>query len=59
MQNFKPGDRVRDLNHRFTPGLPETGTVDTVEASGAVIVRWDGTGLDRLPVAPATLTLER
>jgi hypothetical protein len=52
---FKPGDRVRDLNQAWYPGLSDVGTVIEVEASGAVLVDWDGDGPDALPVDPLIL----
>jgi len=54
---FKRNDRVRDLNHGFTPAMAEFGTVTRVNDVGSVYVDWDGQGPDLVPSDPATLAL--
>jgi hypothetical protein len=54
---FKRGDRVRDVNHSWTPGLPEFGTVAVVYANGNIDVDWDGKGIGLYPSRPETLAL--
>jgi hypothetical protein len=55
MSDFKPGDRVRDVNHAWTPTYPEFGTVTVVYNNGNVDVDWDGKGVDLYPHGPETL----
>lgn len=55
MSAFKPGDRVRDVNHAWTPGMAEYGTVTAVYNNGNVDVDWDGEGISLCPSDPITL----
>lgn len=57
MPTFKRGDRVRDLNHDWTPDLPEFGTVTRLEVSGFPYVDWDGAGEGLIPFDPVRLAL--
>ena len=54
---FRPGDRVRDLNHEWTPTYAEFGTVTEVFNNGNVDVDWDGQGVGMFPCRPETLAL--
>jgi hypothetical protein len=56
---FKRGDRVRDVDHGWTPTMAEFGTVDRVNDVGAVYVDWDDAGPDLIPADPATLALAK
>lgn len=55
MSDFKPGDRVRYLDHKWIPATAEFGTVNRVDDAGSVYVNWDGEGVDLIPVDPITL----
>lgn len=52
---FNPGDRVRDVNHEWTPTYAEFGTVAEVFNNGNVDVDWDGQGVGMYPSRPETL----
>jgi hypothetical protein len=55
MGGFKRGDRVRDINHEWTPDRPEFGTVTVVHSNGNVDVDWDGEGVGLYAHTPESL----
>lgn len=54
---FKRGDRVRDVNHEWTPAKAEFGAVTHVDAAGSVHVDWDDEDPCIIPNDPITLAL--